>query len=204
MRLERRPWTRQPGVVLALAAGIVAVTAAVALTGSPNWPTGCRTDGRSEWCAEPSGAMTDRSMTALAHHYCPRLSVVSLADVVPQPLSQMELAGPETLAKTTGSARKGTEDALLGEPGNFAWITRWVGGDKDGLVEVRCPGDSGNVPGLALTVDQFGSTLAALNAADEMHIDFGEVAKRSVAAMSKASRLTCPSDSSPATPKVST
>lgn len=182
--LERHAWAYPPGLVLVLIVGLVATIGAVALRANPSWPTECQLGGHRDWCAEPSLAMSNPALATLAHGYCPKLSTTSLRDVVAQPLSQMDLANQETFAKIAGSASRGTEDVLLGEPGNFAWVTRTYGGESDGLVEIRCPGDTRNVPGLALKADQFRSTLAASNAADGIHIDFAEVARQSVATMS--------------------
>lgn len=182
--LASRSRVGSPGVVLGLVVGLVAAVAAVAFSANPSWPTKCKVDGHSEWCGEPSWAMSNPALAALAHDYCPKLSMALLQEVVPQPLSRMDLANQDTFAKTSGNAETGTEDALLGERENFAWITRWVGGETDGLVEVRCPGDTQTIPSMALKADQFRSTLAAANGADGQHIDFAEVARQSVDALS--------------------
>jgi len=148
------------------------------------WPTDCRVAANPSWCAEPSDAMTDPAMVTLVRDYCPWLADTAAEQVVPQPLEALGLAGPGTYATTSGDETNGTEDALLGRPGAVAWLTRWVGGQADGRVELRCPGQTATVPGLRLEQDQFRSSVAAAVSADGRNIDFAEVARQSV---SKAS-----------------
>lgn len=162
---------------------LVAVWALRGYAGGRDWPQECGVEGRIEWCAEPSAAMTEPDMVSLVCDYCPKLASVPLRDVAPQPLSQLNLAGEQVLAKTSGSDSSGTEEALLGRPSQVAWVTRWVGGEPDGRVEVRCFAETGRPAGLRLEADQFRSTVAAASAADARNIDFTEVARQSIPAV---------------------
>lgn len=167
--------------------GAVVLVAAGALLGSADdrdWPQGCGVDGRAEWCAEPSTAMTEPAVLSLVRGYCPRLANIPLQDVAPQPLSQLGLASEQALAMTSGSDRDGTEDALLGRSGEFARVTRWIGGESDGRLEVRCFSDPRVSASIRLEADQFRSTVAAAGAADAPYIDFTEVARQSLPAAS--------------------
>ena len=139
----------------------------------PDWPSGCPVSGHSDWCTDPSEAITDPAMVALARSYCPALSRADEDDVVPQPLSELGLADERTYAKTTGDRESGSEDALLGTPGAVAWVTR----SQDGLVQVRCAGSSGTTPSLDLPADQFRSTVAAGDAAEGPRVAFTDVAR---------------------------
>jgi hypothetical protein len=177
---QSRSRTRRPWLVAGLVALVLAASAAWTLTRRSDWPTGCRVGGHPEWCAEPSGAMTDPAMTGLVRDYCPGLAGIPHEDVVPQPLSELDLADDQTFARISGSTDQGSEDALLGRPGNLAWVTRW----RDGLVEVRCPGSSATTPSLRLEAGQFRSTVAAADLTDGRQVDFAEVASQSVAEVS--------------------
>lgn len=166
------------------AVALVAVGVLLAFADDRDWPQDCGVDGRAEWCAEPSEVMTEPPVVSLVRDYCPQLADVPLQEMVPQPLGQLNLASDQALAKTSGTDREGTEDALLGRPGEFAWVTRWVGGESDGRVEVRCPDDTASTASLRLESDQFRSTVAASSAVDARYIDFTEVARQSVPALS--------------------
>ncbi len=177
---QNRRRRRQQRVIAGLVALVLAVSVAWTLTRRSDWPTGCRVGGNPQWCAEPSGVITDPGMTGLVQDYCPGLSGVRQEHVVPQPLSQLGLADAQTFARTSGTAEQGSEDVLLGLPGNFAWVTRW----HDGLVELRCPGSASTTPSLRLQADQFRSTVAAADLTEEGRVDFAEVARQSVATVS--------------------
>ncbi len=177
---QSRSRSRRQRVVAGLVALVLAVSAAWTLTRPSDWPTDCRVGGNPQWCAEPSGVITDPEMTGLVQGYCPGLSGVRHEDVNPRPLSELNLADDRTFARTSGSADQGSEDVLLGRPGNLAWVTRW----HDGLVELRCPGSSATTPSLRLEADQFRSTVAAAELTDGMHVDFAAVARQSVASVS--------------------
>ncbi len=175
--------SRKPATILALVAvALVAVVLAVSYVRKPDWPLRCGVGGNPNWCARPSAAMTDGPIVALAHGYCPSLSVFLVDDVVAQPLIQLDLADDETLARTSGSTSNGREEVLLGRPGAVSWVTRWVGGERDGLWEVRCPGDARSTPSLHLEAEQLDSTLAASQSAQARRIDFRQVARQLVAA----------------------
>jgi hypothetical protein len=101
--------------------------------------------------------------------------------VVPQPVALADLGGGDSLASTEGDRRTGgTEHALLGHGNDFAWVTRWVGGDSDGAVEIRCPGSTHDVPGLRLTGDQYRSTVLARSGPQSTRLDFLEVGRLAV------------------------
>ncbi|MGI8900108.1 MAG: hypothetical protein ACR2HA_04115 [Nocardioides sp.] len=167
------------GLAAAVAVGGVAL-AALVLDRDPDWPTRCGVDGRSEWCGQASRRMTDPALAAVVGDYCPGLAGSQPTTVVPQPLSLADLGAEDALARTTGSPESGTEDSLLGVPSSFSWVTRWVGGDNDGRVELRCPGMTEAVPSLRLAEDQFRSTVAASRTSEGRHIDFAAVAESSV------------------------
>lgn len=174
---EPEPGRRRRGGRLWLVAALVVVLVVAAATAwdllkTSDWPSGCRVGGNPQWCSDPSDAITDPTVVALAHTYCPALSRLAREDVVPQPLSELRLADEETFAKTSGSSESGSEDALLGRPGAVAWITRW----QDGLVEVRCPGSSRTTPSLRLRADQFASTAASVDAGTGRRVNFTDVA----------------------------
>lgn len=175
---------RDPSRRTSLLAAVCVVVLAIAVSAmamrsrDPDWPTRCGVDGRANWCAKPSRAMTTAALTRLAHDYCPALASVP-GGVVPRPLSLGDLAGPDVFARTTGNRGSGAEDALLGRGSSFAWVTRTSGGAQDGTVELRCPGQTFLVPSMRLTGDQFSSTLAA-SRGQLGRIDFAELAKSSV------------------------
>jgi hypothetical protein len=174
---ESRPPSRQAGRRLWIVAGLAAVlilgaTAAWDFVRESDWPSGCDVSGHPDWCAEPSDAITDPALVALAHDYCPALSSSARADLVPQPLSVLGLADERTFARTSGDSRTGAEDAVLGGTGAVAWVTRW----QDGLLEVRCSGSSATTPSLRLQADQFASTATADMDAG-MRLDFADVAR---------------------------
>jgi hypothetical protein len=157
-------------VALALAASATAMR-----NRHPDWPTGCGVEGHADWCAAPSRAMTDAAVTGLVRDYCPGLA--SQPDgMVPRPLALVDLAGPDTFARTTGTRESGTEDSLLGRGKRFAWVTRWSGGPEDGVVELRCPGRSRQVPSVHLERDQFRSTVEAARG-EAGRIDFARLAR---------------------------
>lgn len=184
---------RRPAVnKLAVVAGLVVaslIAASVVLPSDENssWPTDCLIDGRTDMCAMPSAAMTDQTMRTVVRDYCNNLSSTPLSEVVPQPFSVLDLAGEEVYATTTGSEKEGTEDALLGTPDAVAWVTRSVGGSRDGGVDLRCPGDRLSAS-VRLPRDQFDSTVAATLQPDTAHINFAQVAKQSVTALAKGRR----------------
>ncbi len=182
-----RSWRHAPTVIVAFLTVVLVATVLVAssTTRESDWPTQCGVDGHPNWCARPSAAIADVSIVTLVHTYCPSLSDTLVGEVVPQPLSQLDLADENTLARTSGSAGNGSEEVLLGGPGSFSWVTRWVGGEQDGLWEVRCPGDARTTPSLRLEADHLKSTVAASQSAEGRHVDFGDVAKQLVAFMPK-------------------
>lgn len=177
---------RRPAVnKLAVVAGLVVVSliaASVVLPSdeNPGWPTDCLIDGRTDMCAMPSAAMTDETMRTVVRDYCNNLSSTPLSEVVPQPFSVLDLAGEEVYATTTGSEKEGTEDALLGTQDAVAWVTRSVGGSRDGGVDLRCLGSKPRSTSVRLREDQFDSTVAAMTQPDTVSINFADVAKRSV------------------------
>jgi len=180
---RRRPVLTRVLVLGGLAASVAVGTGVVAvlvLDRDPDWPTRCGVDGRSEWCGQASRRMMDPALAAVVGDYCPGLAGSQPTTVVPQPLSLADLGAEDALARTTGTPGSGTEDSLLGLPSSFSWVTRWVGGENDGRVELRCPGMTETVPSLRLTEDQFRSTVAASGARDGRHIDFAAVAESSV------------------------
>ena len=169
-----RGWKIAAGLALAGAA------AAAGLTGfsdDPRWPTGCGVDGHPGWCTDASQAMTDPGVAQLVVSYCPGLAGADPAELAPQPLSRISIAGGGSLARTSGQPDRGTEDALIGVRDAGAWVTRTVGGPEDGQLEVRCRGSRGRVPSLVLEAAQVESTLAAIRGQDRV-IDFGQVARR--------------------------
>ena len=171
---------------LAVVAGAVValLVAASALLPSseenPAWPTDCLVDGRTDMCAEPSAAMTEQTMLTVVREYCEKLSTTPLSSVVPQPFSRLDLASDEVYATTSGSEEEGTEDALLGTSKHVAWVTRSVGGERDGAVDLRCLGSKPRSTSVRLREDQFESTVAAMTQPDTGRINFADVAKRSV------------------------
>ena len=167
-RAGRRRWLVAVTVVVL----VVGAAAAWDVATDSDWPSGCRVSGNPDWCSEPSDEMTDPTLAALAHTYCPRLAQLAPGDVVPQPLSELRLADEGTFARTTGSTESGSEDALLGRPGAVAWVTRW----QDGRIELRCPGSSTTTPSLRLGADQFSSTVASMEEAEGPRINFADVA----------------------------
>jgi hypothetical protein len=179
-RSRLRVFNGTPAVVCTVIAVTVAVAAVLVVTRDPDWPTRCGVDGRSEWCGQASRRMTDPSLATVVSDYCPGLAGSETSTVVPQPLSLADLGGEDALARTTGTPGSGTEDSLLGLPSSFSWVTRWVGGDNDGRVELRCPGMTEAVPSLRLAEDQFRSTVAASRTSEGRHIDFAAVAESSV------------------------
>jgi hypothetical protein len=194
-------WTapRDPPIKRKIAAGLALAVAAVAaagltglFSGDPHWPTGCGVDGHPDWCTDASQAMTDPAMAELVGSYCPGLAGTDPADLAPQPLSRISIAGHSSLARTSGQPDRGTEDALIGVRGGAgAWVTRAVGGPEDGRIQVRCQGSREGVPGLVLEAPQVESTLAAIRGEDRV-IDFGQVARRTAASLS----IQRPSDAS--------
>ena len=181
---EPEPHSRMSGrrlwVVAGLAAALmVAATAAWDAVRESDWPSGCDVSGHPDWCTEPSDAMRDPALIALARDYCPALASSAQADVVPQPLSVLGLADERTFAMTSGDSRTGAEDAVLGDRSAVTWITR----RQDGLLEVRCSGSSATTPSLRLRADQFDSTVAAADADEGMRLDFADVARELTAGM---------------------
>ena len=168
-------------VLLGTAAALVVAAAVVVLTRHPEWPTRCGVDGHQDGCARPLRAMTQPDVLAVARHHCPGIDSLE-----PQPLARADLAGGDTLARVTGTRRNGREDALLGAPATFAWVTRWVGGATDGRVEVRCAGASRRVASLRLDADQLASTIAAVDA--EPSVDFSAVAESAARSVSVRGR----------------
>ena len=120
--------------------------------------------------------MTGPEVAQLVASYCPGLVGADPADFAPQPLSEIGVAGGDSLARTSGKPDRGTEDALIGVRSARAWVTRAVGGPEDGRVEVRCQDDRDRVPSLVLEAEQVESTLAAIRGEGRV-IDFGEVAR---------------------------
>lgn len=177
-----RSWARNPVVILAVfvLVGVGGVLATVDFLSRPDWPTRCGITGHPNWCAQPSATITGASVVGVVQSHCPGLSSTLAQEVVPQPLAALDLADHGTLAKTSGSASKGREEVLLGRPGDLAWVTRWVGGARDGQWEVSCPGDAQRAPGLRLQAEQMDSTIAAVESVSERHIDFGAVARQLV------------------------
>jgi hypothetical protein len=178
---EHQSGRRRYDLRLWFAAGLVAVLIAAGaavweVAKESYWPSGCNVSGHPDWCSDPSDAITDPTVVALAHAYCPALSELARADVVPQPFSELRLADDDTFAKTSGGPESGSEDVLLGAPGAVAWVTRW----QDGLVEVRCPGSSLTTPSLRLRADQFASTVASVNSAADRRVNFADVATQLV------------------------
>lgn len=170
------------GNVIALvcvAALALAALTVLARDRHPDWPSGCGVEGHADWCAEPSRAMTGLALTRLVRDYCPSLSTSATADVVPRPLELADLGGRDAFAKTSGTRGAGAEDSLLGRGSDFSWVTRWTGGPENGVVELRCPGQSSRVPSLHLDQDQFRSTVAATRG-HPGHINFAELAASSV------------------------
>jgi hypothetical protein len=177
--------SRKPVTIAALAVLLlVAVVLAVSYVQKPDWPTGCGIAGHPSWCAQPSAAMTNESIVALVHAYCPSLAAFPVDDVVPQPLIELDLADGETFARTSGNPSAGREEALLGRPSALSWLTRWVGGERDGVWEVRCPGNARSTPSLHLEGEQLDSTIAA-SQSEARQIDFRDVARQLVAATPK-------------------
>ncbi|CAN5294437.1 hypothetical protein BH18ACT9_BH18ACT9_00310 [soil metagenome] len=175
---------RVPGRRLLIVGAVLSVAVAAAVTAftrDSGWPTHCGVDGHQDWCGAPSRTMTDDSLAEVVHDYCPGLADTESTTVVPQPLSLAELAGPDTMARTTGSQDVGREDSLLGRPTSFAWVTRWVGGRNDGRVDLRCPGATTIVPALRLQSDQFRSTVAASGgSAGGAHLNFAAAAESAI------------------------
>jgi hypothetical protein len=124
--------------------------------------------------------MTGQTMLTVVREYCPDLSSTPLSEVVPQPFSRLDLASDEVYATTSGSEEEGTEDALLGTAQHVAWVTRSVGGDRDGGVDLRCLGSKPRSTSVRLRQDQFDSTVAAMTQPGTVRINFADVAKRSV------------------------
>jgi len=173
---------RRRGVVplVLVVALVLGIGAASSLRGrSPEWPTGCGLEGHADWCAKPSRAMTDGALRRIVRDYCPGLSKVRPRDVVPRPIDLVDLGGRGAYARTSGSKGAGTEDSLLGRGPHFSWVTRWSGGDQDGVVELRCPGQTVTVPSVRLDADQFWSTVAARRGRPRT-IDFAQLASSSV------------------------
>ena len=168
---------------------VVVVSALLSSAQDPRWPTECRVNGRTDWCAQPSEAMTHPAMRALVQRFCAQLVQKPASDVVPQPLHALDLAGRGVFATTTGSTDDGAEDALLGTADAFAWVTRAVGGNRDGQVEVRCPDVTPRSPSVRLQLDQLRSTTAAMTDTEGMHLDFAKLAKRSVSSLPHSLRL---------------
>ncbi len=168
--------------VLPLAAAALATGLSGLFSVDPHWPTGCGVGGRPGWCTDPSEAMTGPAVARLVASYCPGLAEADAAELAPQRLSRISIAGRNTLARTSGQADRGTEDALIGARGAGAWVTRAVGGPEDGRIQVRCRGSRENVPSLVLEASQIESTLAALRGEDGF-IDFGQVARRTAASV---------------------
>jgi hypothetical protein len=119
-------------------------------------------------------------MLTVVREYCEKLSTTPLSELVPQPFSRLDLASDEVYATTSGSEEEGTEDALLGTSKHVAWVTRSIGGERDGGVDVRCLGGSPRSSSVRLREDQFESTVAAMTQPETVRINFAEVAKRSV------------------------
>ena len=165
--------------VVCVVALAVASAAVVLRNRHPDWPTGCGVDGHSDWCEEPSRAMTDAALTRMVRDYCPGLSGSETDDVVARPLALADLGGSDAYARTSGSRASGTEDALLGRGRDFSWVTRWSGGERDGAVQLRCPGRSETVPSVRLDEDQYRSSVAAARG-EARYIDFPKLAASSV------------------------
>ena len=178
---ERRPAINRLAVVAGLVVALL-IAASVVLPSdeNPNWPTDCLVDGRTDMCSMPSAAMTDETMRTVVRDYCEDLSAAPLSEVVPQPFSVLDLADDQVFATISGSEKEGTEDALLGTSDAVAWVTRSVGGERDGGVDIRCLGSKPRSTSVRLRDDQFESTVAAMTEPGSERINFTDVAKLSV------------------------
>jgi hypothetical protein len=106
--------------------------------------------------------MAGPALASVVRDYCPGLAGSAVSSVVPQPLDLADLGGHGARAQISGSRRSGTENALLGRPTSFAWVSRKVGGPGSGVVELRCVSRAGMTPALHLTGDQLRSTISAV------------------------------------------
>lgn len=136
----------------------------------------CRAERGAIWCTEPSEALTDPALVRLVHGYCPRLRVLKLHQVRPQPLHLLALApGPDDLVRRTGGRAGLVESALLGQPGRLAWVVSQGDPSSPARLRITCPRGSGRVPALHLDGDQLSSALAA--AAGDRALDLRQAAR---------------------------
>jgi hypothetical protein len=184
---QRRPraW-RLAGLATAVAVAL-ATLVVVLVSRNPAWPSRCGVEGHEDWCRSTSVEMAGSALAAVVRGYCPGLRP-GAGDVEPQPLSLADLGSPDTLVRVTEDPTAGTEDALLGRPESFSWVTRWVGGPEGGRVELRCPGGTSRVPGLRLAADQFRSTAAAARGTPR-RLDFRAVARAAVRSQTPQRRV---------------
>ncbi len=176
-----RHWWSRPLVVLglvlvALVVGTNTLSLVRQAAADDDWPTSCGIDENPDWCAEPSAAMTDPDLAALAQAHCPALADLDPSQVVPQPLTPIGPSNSEVVARTTGTVTDGSEQSLLGRPGMLSWVTRQVGGEDDGRVRISCLDGAGNTPGLQLEAEQFRSAVAAIGG-NERRVDMAAVAQ---------------------------
>lgn len=87
---------------LALAVAALSTGFAEFFSDDPHWPTGFGVDGHPGWCTDASQALTDPAVAQLVASYCPGLAGADPAELAPQSLSRISIAGPSSLARTSG------------------------------------------------------------------------------------------------------